>query len=226
MCSALSSCPQWVASGQSPWNKGEAAEYRVMRYSTVDHVIEAWCGAHALTPARMGRMLGLSLAICTVAIVAACAPNLPNEQGVRQNFERHRPDYIRLASLIRVDKSAHFIDGEGDVDIARTSNSKRLVPAYRDLIQKIGVTEVIVREDGSIEFTLGGSGCAICSDSYTGVRYYPKDGNNGVRAGWTQTIVSSLDSAKLPHENGKVASGLYVVPIEPEWYLYRFEYQE
>jgi len=39
-------------------------------------------------------------------------------------------------------------------------------------------------------------------------------------------VVTSLDSAKLPQEKGAVASGLYVVPIEPEWFIYRFEYQE
>lgn len=172
--------------------------------------------------ARMRRMLGLGFVICAVASTAACT--LPNEQRVRQNFERHRPDYIRLVSLIRKDQSIHFIDGDGNVDIDGTRD--RLVPAYRDLIYKIGAKEVIVREDGSMEFVLGGTGCAICSDSYTGVRYYPKDGKNDVRAGLTQAIVNSLDNATLPKENGQVASGLYVIPIEPEWYLYRFEYQE
>ncbi len=39
-------------------------------------------------------------------------------------------------------------------------------------------------------------------------------------------MVTSLKDANMPQENGSVASGLYVVPIEPEWFIYRFEYQE
>lgn len=93
-------------------------------------------------------------------------------------------------------------------------------------MSKIGARNVIIGEDGSIEFALWGDGCAICSDSYMGVLYYPKDhkvDSSGERA---QTVVTSLDSAKLPHEKGAVATGLYVVPIEPEWFIYRDEYQE
>jgi hypothetical protein len=59
-----------------------------------------------------------------------------------------------------------------------------------------------------------------------GVRYYPKDHKAISSVGWTHTVVSSLDSATLPHEKGAVASGLYMVPIEAEWYVYRFEYRE
>jgi hypothetical protein len=92
----------------------------------------------------------------------------------------------------------------------------RLIPEYRHLIRKIGAKFVIVGEDGSIEFSLYGFGCAICSDSYMGVRYVPKDRRTVARAGWEHTVVTSLDSAKLPQEHGAVASGLYVVPIEPE----------
>jgi hypothetical protein len=56
--------------------------------------------------------------------------------------------------------------------------------------------------------------------------YYPKDHKAGSSAEGAQTVVTSLDSAKLPQEKGNVASGLYVVPIEPEWFVYRYEYQE
>ena len=78
---------------------------------------------------------------------------------------------------------------------------------------------------GSMEFTLGGYGGPISSDSYIGVRYFPKN-PIGSPPGWTQTLVSSLDSTKLPQENGSVAIGLYVVAIEPEWFIFCFEYQE
>jgi len=56
-----------------------------------------------------------------------------------------------------------------------------------------------------------------------GIRYAPighKEDLRGVR------FVASLATAALPQEHGKVASGYYVVPIEPNWSLYRFEYEE
>ena len=149
---------------------------------------------------------------------------LPPEQRVVQQFESHRADYIRFVALLRMDQSARSVGSDGKVDIGGFHG--RLVPEYRDLMSKIGAKDVTIREDGSMEFALWGDGCAICSDSYMGVRYYPKDHKVGSSVGWTQTVVTSLDSAKLPQEKGAVASGLYVVPIEPEWFIYRFEYQE
>ncbi len=153
-------------------------------------------------------------------------PDLPPEQDVRKQFESNRADYIQFVTLLQRDQSAHVIviDSDGKVDI--DGLHRRLVPEYRDLIRKIGAKYVLIREDGSIEFSLYGSGCAICSDSYMGVRYYPKDPKTGPPGGWRQTVVTSLESAKLPQEKGAVATGLYVVPIEPEWFIYRFEYQE
>ena len=149
---------------------------------------------------------------------------LPPEQRVVQQFETNRTDYIRFVALLREDRSIRYVGGDGKVDI--DGKHGRVVPEYRELIRKIGAKDVIVREDGSMEFALWGDGCAVCSDSYMGVRYYPKDHKAGSPAGWTQTVVTSLDSAKLPQENGEVASGLYVVPIEPEWFIYRLEIQE
>ena len=150
--------------------------------------------------------------------------HLPPEQRVRKQFENNRADYIQFVTLLQRDRSAHFIDSDGGVDIDGVHS--RLVPEYRDLIRKIGAKYVIIREDGSIEFPLYGFGCAICSDSYMGVRYVPKVRRTDARSGWEHTAVTSLDSAKLPQENGAVATGLYVVPIEPEWFIYRLEYQE
>jgi hypothetical protein len=170
-----------------------------------------------------------SVALCLLAPVSfrlwlKYEYHLPPEQRVRKQFENNRADYIQFVTELQRDQSARFIDGDGKVDIDGLHG--RLVPEYRDLIRKIGAKDVIIREDGSIEFALWGFGCTICSDSYMGVRYYPKDPKTDSPAGWEQTVVTSLDSAKLPHEKGAVATGLYVVPIEPEWYIYRLEYQE
>jgi hypothetical protein len=148
---------------------------------------------------------------------------LPPEQLVRQQFESHRTDYIRFATLLRKDRSAKYVGSDGKVDIDGIHG--RLVPEYRDLVHKIGAKFVIIREDGSMEFALWGNGGPIMSDSYMGVRYSPKD-HTADSAGWKQTVVASLASAKLPQEHGSVATGLFVVAIEPEWFIYRFEYQE
>jgi hypothetical protein len=101
-----------------------------------------------------------------------------------------------------------------------------MVPEYRQLIRKIEAKDVIIGQDGSIEFSLYGFGCAICSDSYMGVRYVPKVRRTDAPVAPEHTVVTSLDTAKLPQEHGAVATGLYVVPIEPEWFIYRSEYQE
>jgi len=106
------------------------------------------------------------------------------------------------------------------------ANHSRVVPEYRDLMRRIGAKDVIVGEDGSIEFALWGFGCAICSDSYMGIRYFPVQSKSQGRPGWAQKLLNSLDSKNLPHENGSIADGLYVVQLEPEWFIYRFEYRE
>jgi len=152
--------------------------------------------------------------------------HLPPEQRVRKQFENDRAYYIQFATLLQRDPSAHYrvIDGDGRVGINGVRSQP--VPEYKHLIRKVGAKDVTIREDGSIEFALYGYGCVICSDSYMGVRYVPNVRKAAAPGGWEQTVVSSLDSAKLPHENGAIATGVYVVPIEPEWFIYRLEYRE
>jgi hypothetical protein len=152
--------------------------------------------------------------------------HLPPEQRVRKQFEANRADYIQFVTLLQRDPSAHYrvINGDGRVYIDGVDSQP--VPEYEQLIRKLGVKFVTMREDGSIEFSLYGFGCAICSDSYLGVSYVPKVRRTNAGSGWEHTAVASLDNAKLPQENGGVATGLYVVPIEPEWFVYRFEHQE
>jgi hypothetical protein len=141
----------------------------------------------------------------------------PSEQKVRQQFESNRADYIRLATFLRKYPSAEYVGGDGNKE-------------YQAFARKIGVKDVTIREDGSMEFALWEVGCTICSDSYMGVRYFPKDHKVASSVGYPgwpqQTVVTSLDSAKLPQERGSLASGLYVIAIEPEWFIYRFEIEE
>jgi hypothetical protein len=167
--------------------------------------------------------LAAILMLCVGAIIAWTwgKNHRPSEAEVRDQFAKHKSDYLAFVALLEKDPSVDYVGGDGVVRSAGAHQGS--VPAYRDLIHKIGAVDVLVREDGSIEFNLGGSGGAICSDSYAGVRYVPEN-KRGVRAGWTQTAVTSLEDSKLPQENNAVASGLYVVPIEPHWFVYRFEY--
>jgi len=73
---------------------------------------------------------------------------------------------------------------------------------------------------------MGGSGGPLMSDSYMGVRFGPWAGYSNQSALRGITVVKSLQDSNLPKENGRVASGYYVVPIDPNWCMYRYEYQE
>jgi hypothetical protein len=166
--------------------------------------------------------------LATIALGALFASlkiayHLPSERYALYQFTMYRADYLQFVELVKKDPSARFVDGDGGVYIG--SVKRRLNPEYRRLIRNIGAKFVQVADDGSVEFALWGFGCAICSDSYMGMLYVPK-GYQAGEGGLQETAVSSLDSSKLPQENGSVATGLYVVPIEPNWFIYRFEYQE
>jgi hypothetical protein len=193
---------------------------------------------------RLNKKLKILLYVCVPAfglfllagvglwLYEAWPYHLPSEARVRQQFESQRIDFIRFATLLQKDRSAKHIGDDGKVEyigddgrVDSDGTHERLVPEYRDLVHKLGAKFVIIREDGSMEFALWGNGGAIMSDSYMGVRYFPGD-QPAISAGWKQTVVASLASAKLPQENGAVATGLFVVPVEPKWFIHRFEYQE
>jgi hypothetical protein len=147
--------------------------------------------------------------------------HLPNDRQARQQFESHRAEFVRFVLLLKQDSTAAIIDSNGVVDVH--TNHARAVSEYLELMRRTGVKAVYVRPDGSIEFQLWGFGCAPCSDSLKGVRYFPVDGKSSSGTGWVPKLVSSLDSEDLPKENGAIADGLYVMQIEPEWFIYRLE---
>ena len=164
--------------------------------------------------------LVLLVAVCLFLWVSR-EHHLPSEQSAREQFDTHKSDYVRFVALIRQDPGTKSIGNDGNSSAAPANT--RLAPEYRDLIRRIGAQFVDVREDGSVEFALRGSGCAICSDSYMGVRYFPEDHNTRARLAWAPKLVNSLESKSLPQERGSVADGLYVVQLEPEWFLYRLQ---
>jgi hypothetical protein len=163
-------------------------------------------------------LLGL-MAVLTVWGCMKWQYHLPPPEQAALQFQQHRPDFIRLASLLRKNPSGIVPKDGGWVDVDKD-------PDCRALARAIGSKFVTVYTDGSMNFALWGFGGAIMSDSYLGVRYYPSDHRTDIRPGWTHTVVNSLRSDELPQEHRSVATGLYVVPIEPEWFIYRQEYQE
>ncbi len=139
---------------------------------------------------------------------------------MRRQFESHRADFVQLVALLQKDPSL-AVEGNMNID-----GGDPLAQTYRKLIKRLGLKSVKVGEDGSIDFAVYSVGCTICTDTDVGVRYFPRDHKKNAYSYWTPIEVASLDSAKLPQENGAVASGLYVMPIEPDWYVYRLEIEE
>jgi hypothetical protein len=160
----------------------------------------------------------LALAFVGVLAFMRWEYHLPSDQKARQQFEEHKVEFVRFASMLRRDERPRFIDRNG-VDNAEA----RAVPEYRDLMRSIGAKAVYVRPDGSIEFELWGFGCAPCSDSFKGMRYSPTGAKEQANLPWVPKLVHSLDNESLPREKGAVADGLYVIPLESEWSIYRLE---
>jgi len=156
--------------------------------------------------------------------------HLPPQKRVLQQFESHRADYIRFAQLILQNEcnTNNLINFANTVHSDGTLNHKKgVVPEYRDLMHKIGAKLVFIRTDCSMRFTLWGYGGPLRSDSYMGVLYVPKDHDLDPLS--KPILVSCVDSLNLPKESGdagRVAGGFYIVPIEPDWFIYRLEIPE
>lgn len=172
---------------------------------------------------RLGLAVGVLLLFAAVGIKGLIwwERRLPSEQAAREYFVSHRSAYVRLASLIRQHQEVRFVSSDGTVDPA-TSHA-RVLPELHELLREVGAKNVLIREDGSMEFAIWGFGCTICSDSYMGVRYLPRQYDVHAHPGWTAEPVKSLSSKDLPQEDDSVADGLYVVQIEPAWFIYRLE---
>ena len=181
-------------------------------------------GRKVLLYGFLGGLSAVLIAAVGLFVWVRWEQHLPGEQTVRQQFDVHRAEYVYFVSLLQKDRGARFIGNDGSSEAG--SGKTRVVPEYRDLMRKIGAKFVTVREDGSMEFAHWGFGCAICSDSYMGVRYFPADHNAQTGAGWLPKLVNSLESKNLPWEKGTVADGLYVVQLEPEWFIYRLQINE
>lgn len=180
-----------------------------------------------------GAMLVVGAAVFGSALVLAAGImvaraiefHLPSDDYARRVFTEHREAFNRMVALLGNDRGARFISGEGGVNPQPPLGRGRIVPQYQRLLKEIGAKAVLVGEDGTVEFQMWGSGGAIMSDSYKGIRYAGNVSWTG-RSGWMPTIVQSLDDDQLPHDKGGVVSGLYILPIDQNWSIYRFEYQE
>jgi hypothetical protein len=88
-------------------------------------------------------------------------------------------------------------------------------------MRSIDAKQVFVRPNGSIEFELWGFGCAPCTDSFKGILYLPTDGKRATNDPWTPKLVKSLNDESLPKEKGVITDGIYVLALEPKWFIYR-----
>jgi hypothetical protein len=145
--------------------------------------------------------------------------HLPSDQRAREHFVSHKADFDRFAALLLQDPGAKMIVPGGEVD--PYGPLARYVPAYSDLIHKIGAKGVFVRPDGAIEFELWGYGCAPCTDSFKGIRFAPIGGHPRYPYGGAPQTVRSLEDKDLPKDHGVVADGLYVIPLDDQWSIYR-----
>jgi hypothetical protein len=163
----------------------------------------------------------LLLAVIGLIAFMAWEHHLPSDQTARQQFEDHRGSFVRFAALLRQDPRARIISESGVDDVF--GKGARVVPEYGDLMRSIGAKAVYVRPDGSVEFQLWGFGCVPCADSFKGVRFQPEGGHPQYPYGGAPIVVSSLMDGGLPQNRGAVADGLYVVPLDREWSIYRLE---
>jgi hypothetical protein len=164
--------------------------------------------------ASLKSLLYVCLSVTALAVLAVGSVDaflqweyhLPSDQRARQQFENHRAEFVRFASMLRQNQGPRVVDGNG-LDDAFEKDA-RAVPEYRELMRSTGAMAANVRPDGSIEFQLWGFGCAPCTDSYKGMRYSPTKGKRQTGFEWVPKVVRSLDDENLPKKNGAVADWL------------------
>jgi hypothetical protein len=136
--------------------------------------------------------------------------HLPSDQSARQYFQDHRADFIRFAESLEKDSVPKRIASDGAVQLLVPPASRMENPGYKELMSNIGAREVFVRPNGTIEFQLWGFGCAPCTDSFKGMLYVPANRRS-----------IALNDESLPKQNGVIADGMYVLPLESKWFIYR-----
>jgi hypothetical protein len=147
--------------------------------------------------------------------------HLPSDQSARQHFQDNRADFIRFAELLEKDTVPKRITPNGLVELLVPPASHIQNPSYQELMSNIGAKEVFVRPNGTIEFELWGFGCAPCTDSFKGMLYVPASRRSIANDPWVPISVNSLNDESLPKQNGAIADGVYVLPLESKWFIYR-----
>jgi hypothetical protein len=147
--------------------------------------------------------------------------HLPSDQSARQYFQDHRADFIRFVELLEKDAVPKRIAPNGVVELLVPPASRIANPGYQELMSNIDAREVFVRPNGTIEFELWGFGCAPCTDSFKGMLYVPANGRSIANDPWAPISVNSLNDESLPKQNGAIADGVYVIPLESKWFIYR-----
>ena len=147
--------------------------------------------------------------------------HLPTDQSAREYFQDHRAEFIRFAELLEKDSAPKRIAPNGVVELLVPPALRMTIPGYQELMSRTGAREVFVRPNGTIEFELWGFGCAPCTDSFKGMLYVPTNGRSIANDPWVPISVNSLNDENLPKQNGAIADGVYVLPLESKWFIYR-----
>jgi hypothetical protein len=147
--------------------------------------------------------------------------HLPSDQSAHDYFRNHRAEFILFAELLAKDPVPKRITPSGVVELLVPPASRMTIPGYQELMSSTGAREVFVRPNGTVEFELWGFGCAPCTDSFKGMLYVPASGRPIANEPWPPISVNSLNDESLPKQNGAIADGMYVIPVEPKWFIYR-----
>ena len=171
---------------------------------------------------------GLGFAVLVVVALVGAAgfqwrTRLPSDRQVRTVFDERRASFDRAAAMLQNAQCAGIIASDGSAGNATCSIP---IETRRVLMQQTGAKSIVLRGDGSSEFVLWGTGCTICSDSYKGLRYSAANPKSDQLREWVPVVARSLETNDLPKTNGTVSEGLYVVPIDGRWSIFRFEYNE
>jgi hypothetical protein len=162
----------------------------------------------------MIRRVGVGLTIFVAVLVALClwrdnplAFGLPKDSELVALFRANREAFERLRTMAMEDSGSVFYLSEdtlkqSPLSEARRDEYARLMAFYPKLTLGLGSHQV------TFGFARGGVGLAIGQSWIKGITYLP----DGYEKGCVMT--KSLDDLGM-----RVSDGVYLVPIERNWYL-------
>jgi hypothetical protein len=181
---------------------------------------------------RTGSWTALPLGIICIGLIVASGVLLgqrgsanrhaPEERALNL-FQNYRADFLEAAKSIENDGTIRFIDRKGVVN--PQGADLRVVPQYRDFMQRTAVGYIQTRQDGAIDFAIYSGGGILFPDSQIGIRFRPAKQANNAPSNFPDIVVSALTDLNLPKNKSGSLTGFYVVPIEPGWFVFKNKYR-